>query len=237
MLIFILAESSLETIPPELRQYKAIRMQAMKRGKKPKDLLLDSSRHHYYMRNLKDAEKRGRPDIIHITLLNVLGTPLNKEGLLQTYVHTINDKVLYINPEVRLPKNYNRFVGLMEQLFTKRKVPPKGKTLIKLRPKTLRELLQEIKPTFTVFFTEEGEPVELLQFMKELSKHEKLAVVVGGFPHGTFEKDHLKLADLKVSIDPEPLEAWTVASRIIYAYESAINLPTMRINKIKHIDL
>ncbi len=38
MLIFILAESSLETIPPELRQYKAIRLQAMKRGKKPKEL-------------------------------------------------------------------------------------------------------------------------------------------------------------------------------------------------------
>jgi len=237
MLIFILAESSLETIPPELRQYKAIRMQATKRGKKPKDLLLDASRHHYYMRNLKDAEKRGRPDITHITLLNVLGTPLNKEGLLQTYVHTINDKVLYINPEVRLPKNYNRFVGLMEQLFTKRKVPPKGKTLIKLRPKTLRELLQEVKPTVTVFFTEEGEPVELLQLMKELSKHEKLAVVVGGFPHGTFKKDHLKLADLKVSIDPEPLEAWTVASRIIYAYEAAINLPKTRINKIKQTNL
>lgn len=233
MLIFILAESSLETIPPELRQYKAIRLQAMKRGKKPKELLLDSSRHHYYMRNLKDAEKRGRPDIVHITLLNVLGTPLNKEGLLQTYVHTINDKVLYINPETRLPKNYNRFVGLMEQLFVKRKVPPKGKTLIKLRPKTLKGLLEEIKPTMTVIFTGEGEPVELLQLMKELSKHEKLAAIVGGFPHGTFKKEHLQLADLKVSIDPEPLEAWTVASRIIYAYETAINLPETRINKVK----
>nr|MDO8046350.1 16S rRNA methyltransferase [Candidatus Baldrarchaeota archaeon] len=233
MLIFILAESSLETIPPELRQYKAIRLQAMKRRKKTKELLLDSSRHHYYMRNLKDAEKRGRPDIVHITLLNVLGTPLNKEGLLQTYVHTINDKVLYINPETRLPKNYNRFVGLMEQLFVKRKVPPKGKTLIKLRPKTLKGLLEEIKPTMTVIFTGEGEPVELLQLMKELSKHEKLAVIVGGFPHGTFKKEHLQLADLKVSIDPEPLEAWTVASRIIYAYETAINLPETRINKVK----
>jgi len=233
MLIFILAESSLETIPPELRQYKAIKQQAIKRRKRPGELLLDASRHYYYMKKLENVEKRGRPDIVHITLLNILGTPLNKEGLLQTYVHTINDKVLYIDPKTRPPKNYNRFVGLMEQLFAKRKVPPRGPPLIKLRTKTLEELLKEINPTVTAIFTEKGEPVELMQLMKELSQHEKLAVIVGGFPHGTFKEKHIQLADFKVSIDPEPLEAWTVASRIIYAYETAINLPKTRINKIK----
>ena len=62
-------------------------------------------------------EKRGRPDIVHFTLLEALGSPLNLEGLLKIYVHTYSGYVIDVRPEVRLPRDCNRFSGLMEQLF------------------------------------------------------------------------------------------------------------------------
>jgi rRNA small subunit pseudouridine methyltransferase Nep1 len=88
------------------------------------------------MKKLEESEKRGRLDIVHFALLEALGSPLNREGLLQTYVHTINDYVITVNPETRLPRNYNRFVGLMEQLFESYRVPPTGQILLKLEGKT-----------------------------------------------------------------------------------------------------
>ncbi|MHA1594668.1 MAG: 16S rRNA methyltransferase [Candidatus Baldrarchaeia archaeon] len=232
MLMFIVAEAALEVIPPILRHYKAIQRLASRRGKRPDEMLLDSSLHHYYMRAyLGDFHKRGRPDIVHMILLSVMGTPLNKEGLLSVYIHTYNDYVLYINPETRLPKNYNRFVGLMEQLFKLGKVPPEGEALIRLEKKTLTQLLEELNPDKVILFSEGGELVDLFEFFKRFSPDENIAVMIGGFPHGSFREETEKLADVKVSIDPEPLEAWVVASRIIYAYEYTIGVTRNRLLK------
>ena len=92
------------------------------------------------MKKLEESERRGRPDIVHFALLEALGSPLNKERLLQTYVHTLKNHVITISPETRLPRNYDRFVGLMEQLFELGQVPPAGQILLKLELKTLAEL-------------------------------------------------------------------------------------------------
>ncbi len=58
--------------------------------------ILDRSYHHAAMKDIADSEKRGRPDIAHLCLLEALGSPLNKEGLLRTYVHTYNDYVISV---------------------------------------------------------------------------------------------------------------------------------------------
>ena len=117
MLTFILAESALETVPQELWKHPAIENYSEKKGKSPRLIVLDRSYHHAAMEGMKDGEKRGRPDIVHFSLLEALGSPLNREGLLKVYVHTFDDHVISVDPQTRLPKNYNRFIGLMEQLF------------------------------------------------------------------------------------------------------------------------
>jgi len=76
------------------------------------------------MRTLTNASKRRRPDIAHFTVLEALGSPLNKEGVLRTYMHTLDDRVITVSPKIRLPRNYDRFVGLIEQLFQKDRIPP-----------------------------------------------------------------------------------------------------------------
>ncbi len=231
MLTFILAESALETIPKALWKHPAIRSSSERRRKQPQSLLLDESYHHAAMKKLEENEKRGRPDIVHFVLLEALGSPLNGEGLLQTYVHTINNYVIAVNPETRLPKNHNRFVGLMEQLFELQRVPPTGQILLEFESKTLQRLLRENTATHVAAFSREGSPQTLERTVSRLSAEERPAVIVGGFPNGNFSKTTIKLADEIIRVAPEMLEAWTLTSRVIYEYERAISLPTKRIER------
>jgi len=228
-LVLILAESAVELAPSELTKHPSVLKLAEKRGKKPNEILLDRSYHHAAMRWLKDAEKRGRPDIVHTTLLELLGTPLNREGLLQIYVHTVDNRVVEIDSNVRLPVNYDRFVGLLEQLYAVGKVPEAGQPLLAIRKQTLNQLLGEIKPSTTVAFTTLGEYKDLGEICEELAKERKPAILIGGFPRGHFSEETLNLANRAVRIDREALEAWVVASRAVYAYELAIGLPKQRL--------
>lgn len=231
MLTLVLAESALEPIPKEIWNHPSIKRFSRRKGKHPRLIVLDRSYHHHAMKILENNRKRGRPDIIHFSLLEALGSPLNKEKLLRVYVHTINDYVITIAPETRLPKNFNRFVGLIEDLFEHKRVPPKGKPLLTLEAKTLESLIKELKPTYTVMFSTEGKAERLDKIAEKLAKEEKPLVIVGGFPHGDFSELTQKVADETVCIDPEMLETSIIVSRIIYEYERVINLAEKRWEK------
>jgi len=231
MLTLVLAESALETVPQSLWSHPAVRSHSRKWGTSPQHMLLDRSYHHAAMKRLPQAYKRGRPDIVHFSLLEALGSPLNREGRLQIYVHTINDSTITVDPKARLPRNYSRFVGLMEQLFDMGRVPPNATPLLKLEQKTFPQLIQEIKPTYTMALTRKGSPKTLEETVSKLSGEEKPAVIIGAFPRGHFSEITLNMANEAVCIDPETLEAWTVTSRMIYEYERAISLPKKRLKQ------
>jgi rRNA small subunit pseudouridine methyltransferase Nep1 len=229
LLILILAESALETVPKGLWGHPAIRRHSKRRGKPPGLVLLDRSYHHSAMKKLRESEKRGRPDIVHFALLEVLGSPLNKERLLQVYVHTNNDCVVTVNSEARLPRNYDRFVGLLEQLFELGRVPSVEQTLLKLERKTLSQLLEETKTDYVMAFSRKGSPETLEKTISRLLAKQRPAVIIGGFPHGHFSETTIRLADEVVCIDSDMLETWTLTSRVIYEYERAISLPKKRL--------
>lgn len=231
MLILILAESALETIPKGLWSHPAIKRHSKRCRKPPKNILLDRSYHHSAMKNLEENEKRGRPDIVHFALLEALGSPLNKERLLQVYVHTNNNYVITVKSEARLPRNYNRFVGLLEQLFELGKVPSEGQALLKLEAKTLPQLLDETETDYVMAFSRKGSPKTLEEASSRLLEKQRPAVLVGGFPHGHFSETTIRLADEVVCVDPEMLETWTLTSRLIYEYERVISLPKKRLKQ------
>ena len=84
--------------------------------------------------NLEFAWKRGRPDIVHFALIEALSTPLFFNNLLQVYVSTISNQVVYIGENLRIPKSYPRFEGLMIDLFKKYHIREgKNATLLKLK--------------------------------------------------------------------------------------------------------
>lgn len=222
----VLAEAALETVPREIWGHPAVYKHARRRGKPPASILLDRSIHHQAMKRLPGAEKRGRPDIVHITLLEALGSPLNKEGLLEVYLHTLNDYVIFIDSSTRLPRNYNRFVGLIEQLFDEGQVPPEGKPLLWIRPMTLQRLLQEIGATYVILLAEDGERRRLRDVAEEALQHAPAtAVVVGAFPHSDFSEETRRLATRVYSIyRGEPLETWTVVSHLLAVTADMLNI-------------
>ncbi|MFA4647327.1 16S rRNA methyltransferase [Pyrococcus kukulkanii] len=211
----IIADSELETVPESILDHPAIVNYARRRKKKPERIILDSTYHHSALRQLEDGERRGRPDIVHICLLNALDSILNKEDRLRVYVHTRNDYVIYIDPSTRLPRNYNRFIGLMESLFEKKTVPEDLK-LLRLEKKSLNELISEINPDAVFIMHENGEFMIPKHFGKLLSKFKRPVVIVGGFPHGDFRS---KVEGVKISLYREPLMAWTIVNEVIVSYE------------------
>jgi rRNA pseudouridine-1189 N-methylase Emg1 (Nep1/Mra1 family) len=48
--------------------------------------------------------------------------------------------------------------------------------------------------------------------------------LIGAFPHGSFEEEVGRLASKILSVYPEPLEAWTVNSRLIYELEKKLDI-------------
>jgi rRNA small subunit pseudouridine methyltransferase Nep1 len=231
LLTLILAEAALEKVPKSLWSHPAVKRHSKRQKKPPQQLLLDRSLHHAAMKKLDENEKRGRPDITHFALLEALGAPLNKEGLLQMYVHTNKDCTITVNPKARLPRNYNRFVGLIEQLYQLGKVPSEGEALLKLESKTLPKLLAETKADYVMLFSRKGKPKTVEEAVSSLHKKQRPAMIIGGFPHGHFSKTTLKLADEIVSVDSEMLEAWTLTARVIYEYERVLSLPKKRLTE------
>jgi rRNA small subunit pseudouridine methyltransferase Nep1 len=215
LLTLILADAELEIVPAELTGHPAVHASAKKRGRSPGSILLDSSLHHPALRNLPDGDRRGRPDLVHGFVLLCLDSILNVERRLETVVHTRHDDVIRFAPETRVPRNYTRFVGLMEDLFAKGVVPPDN-PLIRLERGTplARLLASRTGPRWA--FAEGGEPIDLPAELARVP--DELVAVVGGFPHGEFRSPVRASCDRVLSIHPSPLKAWTVAAEILSAY-------------------
>ncbi len=215
MLTLILAEAELELVPAALARHPAVRTSAKRRGRSPVSLLLDSSLHHPALKGFPEGERRGRPDIAHLFVLLCLDSRLNLAGELQTIVHTRNEDVIRFSRETRIPKNYTRFVGLMEDLFAKGQVPEDQPLITLERRVPLPQLLGGL-PGEKWAFTEDGEMIELLDEMSRVKGD--LVALVGGFPHGSFHSDLRTICDRVVSIHDEPLRAWTVTSEILVTF-------------------
>lgn len=220
----IFVDSALEIIPAALHNTKIIKKYAGKKGKPASQLLLDSSYHYRVMKDLPDHRKRGRPDILHTCLLTVLGTPLVKSAAhnCRILVHTYKRNLIEINPETRIPKNYNRFVGLIEKLFSKKVIKSKEKKLLSMiNHSTIKQEIKDIPPQQRIIFSSKGELMTLSKVLKKRAL-EDLALIMGAFPFGDFSSEILQLSKFKISINSSPLEAWIVAARVVYEREKTI---------------
>jgi len=207
---FIFLEASLETIPQEIASHRTIKADARRRGKRPDQILLDDSKHHEAMRRLKFREKRGRPDIIHQCLLLLLDSGLKD---FEVYVHTIWGKIFRVNPETRLPRNYNRFVGLIEKLFEEKRIVSGEKVLLEFLDTSLGEVVKGRK---VLLFKETGRRIDFSEILRG-----DVAICIGAFPHGDFfEKTVEELGShLEVSIGSESYTSLYVTCKVLNEYE------------------
>ena len=223
-LILVIVEAAVELVPEEIRGHPSVRAEARRRGKRVDEILLDRSYHHAAMKNLSENWKRGRPDITHFTLLEALGSPLNRLGLLETFVQLRDGHIIWINPETRLPRVYERFKGLIEKLYKQPIVEADEKILLKMERKTLKNLIDELRPDLKILLSEDGEEVRWKELGELVTSHQRPMIMVGGFPRGDFSPETKKHADKIVRIWPTPLEAWTATSRILCIIEQNLNI-------------
>ena len=236
-LIFLLAESALELVPSSLTRHPQILHAAKLLRKNPENMLLDSTYHYKAIleSNLKFKHKRGRPDIIHRALLLIRDSLLSKYGLVDIYVHTIEDKIIVLCRDIRLPRNYIRFIGLMEKLFKDRVIMSnetsrKKKILMKIVKMSVNDFVKNINPSYILAFSRKG---DLTPQLKDLLKNilddlrtkantVRILNIIGGFPHGHFSHNIYAMADKIVSLSKESLSTQYVICRIISAYEEIL---------------
>jgi rRNA small subunit pseudouridine methyltransferase Nep1 len=234
MLHIILLDCALELVPREITSLKQIQKHATRRGKKTNELLLDQTHHGQSMTKLSDYERRGRPDIIFLSLLSILETPLCKEGLLSIHLHLQDGRIVEVNPNVRLPRNYDRFVGLMEQLLLMGRVPPQGDSFLHFVEISLEDLLLKLKTKSTKALTllaiEGGQKTSSETLRTRLPTDQSIPVIagIGAYPHGDLSEEIVTLFDTHMELDKEVMMAWHVCAELLWTYSLSIGVVKTR---------
>lgn len=221
--VIALVEAPLETVPRELWGHPSIAKHARRRGRPPRDILLDAAMHHQAMKRLPGREHRGRPDIVHVALLVALDAPLCRLAKCRILVHTVADLLIQVDPSTRLPRNYLRFTGLMEQLLREGRVPPGAeKPLLEAKPTSLDELLQELRGR--------GEPLLVAGTGNHKTTLEELAeaalrgrpLLVPATPRSEPTPRLLTRLEPVTPRGLEGSEPWTIVSRLQAALEQRL---------------
>lgn len=220
MISLILAESALEIVPKKLRNHPSVISHANKLQKKSSEILLDNSWHFAAMKGIEDEFKRGRPDLVHLCILEATSIPLYKKNQIKIFIHTIDDKVIYIGENVNIPKSYHRFEGLVEKLFSEKSIKSNETILLELKENSLSDLIDEINPSQVIGFSTQGKENSFESVASNLP--ENCCLVIGGFQKGHFSEKLLNQMDQLVSIKNSSFEAHVVIGRILYEYEKTI---------------
>ena len=222
-LSLVLAESALELVPNELTTHPAILSWARRKRKPPGELILDQTYHHGAILRLgRRGVGRGRPDLVHLSLLLALGSPLSLDGHLKCYVHTRDNRLITVSPRARLPRNTDRFAALVEQLYKEKIVPQVGPPLLSLAKESLPSFLDKLGSEMVIALTSQGTPKPMADIARSMAESKKPVLLVGGFPEGHFSNSTLQQANAAYSIEKRRLEAWTVVARAVYDFETAL---------------
>jgi rRNA small subunit pseudouridine methyltransferase Nep1 len=226
VLTIVLAEAELELVPESIVHHSQVQKAARARDRRPSRTLLDSSVHHEAVRVLPEGERRGRPDLVHFSLLLALDSALNKADELRVVVHTRNDERLAIHPDTRLMRNYPRFVGLIEKLYQTGASPSHDEPLLLLEEGwPLKRVLEHHASGPVVCFQETGTPVEPGAWLaQKRAASPDLTVVLGCFPHGDFHVDPATFASEVVALGGDALSVWTAEMEVLAHWERAVGV-------------
>lgn len=218
MLRFILAGAEVELVPPEMAGHPSVRMN-LPAGRKPSDVLLDQNLHATASRRLPDGERRGRPDIVHYTLLTLLESPACKAGQLEVAIHTSANELVRIRPDTRLPRGEARMHGLLAKVLRDGRSQDKD-PLVWVEGVGKPAKVLELFAKGPVLRLDEGGTALTPAEVVGKAKNGDLTLVLGAFPSGDFHKDWKDAVPEAVSIWKEPLNAWAVAGELTAAWRA-----------------
>jgi len=220
LISLILSQSSLELVPSELKHHPSVISHARKLGKHPSEILLDNSWHFAAMKGIENEMKRGRPDLVHFSILEATTIPLYLQNKMKLFVHTIDDKVISFGENVHIPKSYHRFEGVIEKLYQEKKITTNDDILLEIKEQTFSELIDEINPSKVIGFSTKGLKNTYEKIAAEIT--DNTCIVLGGFQKGHFSDSvENKITDL-YSVGDESFEGHVVVARMLYEYEKTI---------------
>ena len=223
----MIAEAAIELIPEILRNHPSVKNHCKRIGRDFNEMFLDISYHHKAMveQNIDQWWKRGRPDIVHFDLVEALSTPLFKQKKLQVYVSTFDNKLIIINQDLRIPKNYFRFERLMASIFNKNKNNGSAH-LIEIKENVgFNDLIEEIiRPDSVLGLSVKGTESKIFDLLRDnaVDNSKKYCFVVGGLQRGHFSETVSRTCSSIYSISPYSLESHVVIARVLYECENYV---------------
>jgi rRNA small subunit pseudouridine methyltransferase Nep1 len=177
-------------------------------------IVLDSYLHRHIIDSLEDADRRGRPDIVHSFLLLAQGSEACKQGRLRAYIHTRGDEVVFVGSGYRPDHNYITFLRSFGELLDNGEVGEGEEGLRLVRNMDFKGLIRALSPDRVIALSPSGNERDLARSLKSsLEKH--LAVIIGGFPEGDYHSPVYELADERVSLGDELLTVPDVTSQVL----------------------
>lgn len=147
----------------------------------------------------------------------ILDSPANKAGKVRgIFVHTNKNVLIQVNPQVRLPRTFKRFAGLMTQLLQKLSIRATNgpEKLLKVIKGPVGRYLPS--GAHRIGFSRSAKKVIPMYRHPAIERSEPLIFVLGAFAHGKIDEG---LVDEYISISDYPLSAAYAISRITNALE------------------
>ena len=183
--------------------------------------LINCDDHMTQIRKYRKDPAFCRPDITHQCLLMLFDSPLNRAGLLQVYIHTLNNILIEINPQTRFPRTFKRFANLMVQLLYKMSIKSNqgpDKLLRVIKNPITSHLPVGCRKIGTSFKADQiVAPADLVDPQSE----DPVVVVIGAMAHGEAAVDYVEEV---VSISNYPLSGALACTKVVSAFESAWNI-------------
>jgi len=218
----ILEEASLELVPKRFWNHESCKIVEAKFGVPPQSQILDDNFHHKIIADMSENEKRGRPDIVHFALLDIVSTPAYQSGLIRPVIHTVNGDVIIIKENVRLPRTELRFYGVMSKILRKEAGLNEARLFDYKEAQTIGELVESLDLSRVFCLSIEGIRRDLSDLVATRANETSdypIGWIVGGFARGHFSEEAKKLADELISISSYPLAAHVVTARLSYEIE------------------
>lgn len=152
-------------------------------------------------------------------MLALLDSPLNKAGMLQIFIRTEQNVVIEVNPQLRIPRTFKRFSGLMAQLLSKYKI--RGEHSSEFLLKLVKAPVESHFPVGCpkVGLSVEGRLVDVDKYVEEkFDKNDTVVIAIGAVSKGHPGKEASYVEEV-IGVSGYPLSAACCCFKVANAFE------------------
>ena len=209
--------------PKEPKLIVILERACLETGKVGKEhVLLNADEHGGFLRKHKRDPAEARPDILHQCMLILLDSPLNKAGLLKIYVRTERGVLIDVSAQIRIPRTFKRFCGLMTQLLFKLSIRASNgpHKLLKVIKNPVTDHLPPNAHIYLLSVT--GRLVSMPKIVPTLPSDGPVVFVAGAMAHGKVEPEY-QVEDT-FAISEYPLSGAAALGRLMNAFENHLGI-------------